>query len=136
MILVDTSVWVEHLRRSDAELRAQLQAGQVLGHPFVAGELATGNLADRAALLRDLDQLPQAVVATAGEVRRTIEVHRLHGLGLGYVDAALIASTLLTPDARLSTRDRRLAQVAKRLGRAEPAAIAPTTPAVQIGQRE
>jgi hypothetical protein len=67
--------------------------------------------------LRDLDRLPQAVVATPQEVRRLIETEPLHGLGLGYGDAGLLASALLTPDARLWTRDRRLAEAATRLGR-------------------
>jgi predicted nucleic acid-binding protein len=118
MILVDTSVWVEHLRRGDADLQARLEAGDVLGHPFVVGELALGNLADRAPLLRDLDRLPQAVVASPVEVRLVIEAEPLHGLGLGYVDACLLASTMLTPDARLWTQDRRLAAAATRMGRA------------------
>jgi predicted nucleic acid-binding protein len=117
MILVDTSVWIEHLRGGDPDLQARLQAGEVLGHPFVVGELALGGLANRAALLRDLDRLPQAVLATPEEVRIVIETEPLHGLGLGYVDACLLASTLLTPDGRLWTRDRRLAEAATRLGR-------------------
>ena len=116
MILVDTSVWVDHLRRGDPALQARLEAGEVLGHPFVAGELALGNLADRETLLRDLDRLPQALVATTAEVRALVAGERLCGRGLGYIDATLLASARLTPDARLWTRDRRLADAAARLG--------------------
>jgi len=116
VILVDTSVWVDHLRRGDPALQARLEAGEVLGHPFVTGELALGNLADREALLREFDRLPQALVAAPAEVRALIAAERLQGLGLGYIDAALLAAARLTPDARLWTRDRRLAAAAARLG--------------------
>ena len=115
MILADTSLWIDHLRGGDAEFAAWLEGGEVLMHPFVLGELAVGNLNRREALLRDLGRLPQAVVARADEVLSLISREKLHGLGLGYVDAALLASALLTPDARLRTRDRRLQSVADRL---------------------
>lgn len=115
MILVDTSVWIEHLRRGVPEFARSLDAGEVLGHPIVIGELASGNLADRATCLADLQNLPRAVVATDAEALALIEREALHGLGIGYADVCLLASARLTPDARLWTRDRRLADVAARL---------------------
>lgn len=116
MVLVDTSVWVAHLRVGEPNLAALLNAGQVLSHPFVIGELAMGNLRDRASLLADLGRLPRAEVATDDEVRALIESEALHGLGIGYVDAHLLASTRLTRDARVWTQDRRLAEIAIRMG--------------------
>lgn len=116
MILVDTSVWVDHLRRGDGELAGLLNGGEVLGHPWVTGELAMGRMTGRAEVLWMLSQLPQAVVATPAEVLALVESRELMGLGCGFVDAQLIASTMLTPDAALWTRDRRLAEVAAGLG--------------------
>lgn len=116
MILVDTSVWIDHFRGGSAQLEAVLEETRVLGHPWVTGELSLGNLADRRTVLDLLTHLPQATVATAQEVFVVVERHRLYGTGLGYVDAALLASTLLTPDTNLWTRDRRLREVAQRLG--------------------
>lgn len=116
MILADTSLWIDHLRDGDPALAALLEEGAVLGHPWVIGELALGNLASRHDILRLLHGLPQATVATADEVLRLIEDEALHGQGIGYVDAQLLAATRLTPDARLWTRDKRLAAVAARLG--------------------
>jgi hypothetical protein len=116
MILVDTSVWVEHFRRGEPVLARRLQAGEVLSHPLVIGEVAMGNLQDRATLLRSLSALPPAVVATDDEVLAFIEREELHGLGIGYVDAHLLAATRLSPDARLWTRDRRLGDLAARMG--------------------
>jgi predicted nucleic acid-binding protein len=115
VILADTSIWIEHLRRGEPRLAAALDAGQVLAHPLVIGELAMGNLAQRALVLGALAALPQAVVAQHDEVMAFIEHEALHGLGVGFVDAHLLASTRLTPDARLYTRDRRLEAAAQAL---------------------
>lgn len=115
MILVDTSVWVAHLRASEARLVDLLGRGQVLIHPFVIGELALGNLHDRRVVLDTLGQMPTAVSAQDQEVLSLIERRRLHGLGVGYVDAHLLASTMLTAGAKLWTLDRRLAAVATEL---------------------
>lgn len=120
MILVDTSVWIDHLRVGDPELGRLLDRGLVLGHVFVRGELACGNLRRRAEVLVLLADLPQAVVAEDGEVLALIERQRLMGRGIGYVDAHLLAATLLTPGARLWTRDVRLAAVAGQLGVGPP----------------
>lgn len=112
MILVDTSVWIEHLRRGLAGLMAALDQGNVLTHPFVIGELACGNLKNRDELLRLLGDLPRAPVATDTEVLAFIERRALMGRGIGYIDAHLLASVTLDRSARLWTRDKRLAAVA------------------------
>lgn len=116
MILVDTSVWVDHLRRGDRKLADLLEAGRALGHPFVVGELALGNLQGRSVILEALQALPQAARASDEETLVLIEKERLSGLGIGYVDACLLAATRLTPGAALWTRDGRLAAAAERLG--------------------
>ncbi len=116
MILVDTSVWIEHLRSGLPRLVHSLDAAAVLVHPWVIGELALGNLTNRIEILGLLRRLPQPAVAEADEVLFMIEHESLTGSGIGYVDAQLLASTRLTPGARLWTRDRRLAAAADRLG--------------------
>lgn len=112
MILVDTSVWVDHLRAGDAELVAVLARSMVLTHPFVIGELACGNLRNRTEVLRLLQDLPQVPVADDAEVLLFIERHRLMGRGIGYVDTHLLAATAFAAPAQLWTRDQRLASVA------------------------
>jgi predicted nucleic acid-binding protein len=116
VILVDTSVWVEHLRSGSAILTQLLGDGEVLGHPFVIGELALGNLRQRNAFLSDLRDLPQATVAEDQEVLRLIDREALFGRGIGYVDAHLLAAVRLTVGSKLWTRDRRLQAVAAQLG--------------------
>jgi predicted nucleic acid-binding protein len=116
VILVDTSVWIDHLRIGAPQLTALLREVQVLAHPWVIGELALGQLSRRSEILGLLSNLPQAKVAIEAEVMNLVETHRLFGLGIGYVDAHLLAATLLTADARLWTRDKRLAAAAVDLG--------------------
>ncbi len=116
MILVDTSVWIDHLRVSNSKLVQWLGEGAVLTHPFVIGELALGNLRNRAVILDALRQLPRAVAASNDEVLTFIEAQRLYGLGVGHVDVHLLASVRLSGGVRLWTRDRRLATVAEGLG--------------------
>jgi predicted nucleic acid-binding protein len=116
VILVDTSVWVDHLQAGDETLKSLLEDGHVLGHPFVIGEIALGNLRQRDLILDTLRELPQAAVASDGEVLRFIDRQALFGRGIGYVDAHLLAAVRLTADARLWTRDRRLQAVAIQLG--------------------
>jgi predicted nucleic acid-binding protein len=118
LILVDTSVWVDHLRRDDARLRNLLDNARVLAHPFVIGEIACGSLSDRALVLELLRDLPMALVAEADEVLAFIDRHGIHGKGMGYVDVHLLASVTLTPGASLWTRDKRLHAIATGLGRA------------------
>ena len=116
MILVDTSVWVDHLRSANAGLAELLGDGAVLGHPFVLGELALGNLRQRDAFLNDLRALPQAVVASDEEALRFIDGEALFGRDVGYIDAHLLAAVRLTAGSRLWTHDRRLRAIAARLG--------------------
>ena len=115
MILVDTSVWVDHLRAGDAPLAELLRDGQVLTHPFVIGEIALGMLGQREIVLGSLRVLPRAAVASDAEVLGFIGRRNLHGRGIGYIDAHLLASVLLTGGAVLWTRDKRLAAVAAEL---------------------
>ena len=115
MILVDTSIWVDHLRSGVPRLTAALQAGEVFIHPWVIGELACGNLRDRRSLLQLLQSLPAARVATSTEVLVLIEQHQLMGRGIGFIDAALLASARLS-HCRLWSHDRRLAELAAALG--------------------
>lgn len=117
MVLVDTSVWVNHFRASDAALSALLNQGQVCLHPFVLGELALGNLRQTDAAFDALKGLPQMDAALDDEVMALIARQNLAGRGIGYVDAHLITSVFLTPGSRLWTQDQRLHQVAKSLGR-------------------
>lgn len=115
MILVDTSVWVDHLRAGDAALGALLNRSQVLMHPFVLGELACGNLRNRDEVLRLLKDLPQAPVASDEEVLFFVERNALMGRGIGYVDAHLLAAVTLGGSMYVWTRDKRLRSVAEAL---------------------
>lgn len=117
MILVDTSVWVHHLRFGDAQLAALLDANSVVMHSYIVGEIACGGLSKRAPTLELLQQLPMAPVAEPDEVLRYIEDHELHGKGIGYVDVHLLASAAIG-GTKLWTRDRRLHAMAVRLGQA------------------
>ncbi len=116
MILVDTSIWVDHLRGGDAFLVRLLDRGQVLSHPFVVGELALGNLRQRQIVLAAFAGLPCADAATDVEVLRFIDACNLSGRGIGYIDVHLLAAVRLTAGAELWTRDHRLQRVAKELG--------------------
>lgn len=120
MILVDTSVWIDHLRRRNSRLVDALGAGDVACHPFVVGELACGSLRSRTEILRLLHELPQASVATDSEVLAMIETRRLMGRGLGLIDVHLLASAMLD-GAALFTLDKRLAQAALAVGVPGPA---------------
>lgn len=114
-VLVDTSVWIDHLRGRHATLAARLEAGEVLTHPFVIGELACGHLTRRGEILGLLTALPAAPLATHDEALRLVDEQRLAGLGLGWIDVHLLAAALLAP-ARLWTNDQALAAAATRLG--------------------
>jgi predicted nucleic acid-binding protein len=115
MVLVDTSVWVKHLRYGDIVLRSLLEDGDATCHPFIVGELACGNLKNRAEILSLLRALPMATVAEHDEVMRFIEDHRLMGKGLGFIDLHLLASAVLS-EIQLWTMDKRLHQVSLKLG--------------------
>ena len=117
MTLVDTSVWVDHLRRGNDRLASLLDDTSVLCHPFVIGELACGNFAQRDRILTLLGALPEAPVAEHAEVLELVRSRRLHGQGLGLIDMHLMASALLA-GCPLWTLDRRLDATAQRLGAA------------------
>ena len=114
MILADTSIWVDHLRRADARLQRLLERGDICMHPMVIGEIACGNLKNRR-LLEDLALLPAATMATHGEVLSYLERHQLMGRGVGLIDVHLLASAALS-NVSLWTRDKRFSAVANELG--------------------
>ena len=111
MTLVDTSVWIDHLRRGDERLMRLLDRGEVAMHPFVVGELLLGNV-KITRMIADLNALPKTSVASDGEVLEFIAERKLPGSGIGYVDAHLLAATALTPETMIWTRDKRLLAVA------------------------
>jgi len=116
MFLVDTSIWIDHFRLADSDLTARLVRNEVLIHPFIIGEIALGSVASRTGVLRLLGNLPAAVKASDTEVMTFIERHKLANTELGYVDAALLASTALTAGATLWARDKYLRAAAVRCG--------------------
>jgi len=115
MILVDTSVWIDHLRHGDRMLARELEEGNVVVHPFVIGEVACGLLSTRDETLSLMQELPAAPVADHREALSFIERHALAGRGLGYIDVHLLASVALGDRITLWTRDRRLRDAATRL---------------------
>jgi predicted nucleic acid-binding protein len=115
MILVDTSIWVDHFRRSDLRLARLLDDGDVVMHPFVIGELALGYVPRITETLNELRRLPMVTVGDAEEVLRFIARRKLSGSGVGYVDAHLLAATALAQETFLWTRDKRLHAVAQSL---------------------
>ena len=116
MILVDTSVWIDHFRAGNQTLIEFLNSGAVLVHPFVIGELALGSLKQRALILDAVANLPHASVAADSEVLRFIDSFALFGRGIGYLDSHLLAAVRLTAGAELWTHDKRLKEVAEQLG--------------------
>ena len=115
MILVDTSVWIDHLHKPVEALRDELEDANVLIHPFIIGELACGEIRQREEFLRLLSTLPSSIVATDAEALHVIEHHRLMGKGIGFTDVHILASVALTDGARLWTRDTRLRAIAIQL---------------------
>jgi len=116
MILVDTSVWIDHVRAGEPQLAALLTRNEVLCHPYVIGEIALGGVARRAEVLRLLGALPAAIVATHDELMAFIDARQLANSGLGLIDAGLLAATLLTTGAELWARDKNLCAAAARCG--------------------
>lgn len=116
MILADTSIWVDHFRFGDDELKLQLINRRIVMHPFIVGELALGSLPRRAETLAFLEQLPGVRVARLDEVLQMVEARSLYSRGIGLIDAQLIASVLINPSTQLWTRDKRLRSVAETLG--------------------
>ncbi|SDJ10837.1 MULTISPECIES: type II toxin-antitoxin system VapC family toxin [Bradyrhizobium] len=115
MILADTSIWIDHFRRSDLQLAQLLERGDVAMHPFVIGELLLGRVPRIAEMIGDLNTLPKATVASPEEVLSFIVARRLPGAGIGYVDAHLLAAAALTPETLVWTRDKRLLAAAQSL---------------------
>jgi len=116
LTLADTSIWVDHLRSGNTEMRELLNQGRIVIHPFIIAELALGSLRDRAQTLQLLDLLPQVRVATLDEVRVMIESRRLYNRGIGLIDAQLIAAVFINPSTLLWTRDKPLRKLAEALG--------------------
>jgi predicted nucleic acid-binding protein len=115
MVLVDTSIWIDHFRRGDLKLAQFLDRGDVVMHPFVIGELALGHVPKIAEMIDDLQTIQKAIVANADEVLKFIADRRLSGSGIGYIDAHLLAAAALVPETLVWTRDRRLHAVAQSL---------------------
>jgi predicted nucleic acid-binding protein len=116
LIVADTSIWIDHLRSGNPEMRRLLSHGQIVIHPFIIAELALGSLKERIKTLALLDLLPRVRVAQLSELRVMIEARRLYSLGIGLTDAHLIASVLIDSPTLLWTGDRRLRKVAETLG--------------------
>jgi predicted nucleic acid-binding protein len=116
MILVDTSVWVDHFKVAEPMFAQFSPEEQLLIHPFVLGEIALGSFAQRPKILQWLGKLTPAIQASHLETLRLIETQRLYGIGIGFIDAHLLASVQLTPGARLWTRDKRLMAAAAGVG--------------------
>ncbi|WP_308916144.1 type II toxin-antitoxin system VapC family toxin [Jannaschia sp. LMIT008] len=115
MILVDTSVWIDHIRSPVPLLTDRLAANRIACHPFVVTELALGSIANRTAVLRELSKLVRTRFVSVTEVQEFIERHPLHNRGIGTVDATLLLSCVVTEGARLWTRDKRLHALALEL---------------------
>jgi predicted nucleic acid-binding protein len=116
LILADMSIWIDYLRFGNKEMRKRLNQGDIVIHPFIVAELALGSLRERTATLALLDSLPQVRVAQLSEVRLTIEARRLYSLGIGLIDAHLIAAVFINSPALLWTRYKRLRRVGEGLG--------------------
>jgi predicted nucleic acid-binding protein len=116
VILVDTSVWIDHLRSPDVKLQELLQNDEVVTHPFVRLELALGSIATREKVLADLALLPQAPIAATDELFRLVELRRLSRRGIGITDLQLLCCALFDKSISIWTRDRRLGYIAGKLG--------------------
>lgn len=116
MILVDTSVWIDHLRKSEAKLKELLENDEVVTHPFVRLELALGSIASREKVLADLALLPQVPVAQVDELFSLVEIQKLYRRGIGVTDLHLVASALIDKSISIWTRDQRLGDIADELG--------------------
>jgi len=114
MVLVDTSIWVSHLRTGNTHLKSLLQNGEVVCHPFIIGELACGNITNRNEIIALLQELPTVKTAHHDEILRFIEAHHLMGIGLGLIDVHLVASSLLSK-VPLWTADKHLGSASARL---------------------
>ncbi|MCV9998104.1 VapC toxin family PIN domain ribonuclease [Pararhizobium sp. YC-54] len=123
MVLIDTSIWIDHLRLNEPEVTDLLLQRRLLMHPYIIGEIALGTLRNRSAILGMLAELPTSRLASPAEVLRLVDQNKLFGLGIGYVDAHILASLRLTARSQLWTRDKRLHAAAMKLGLARPSAM-------------
>ncbi|MGY4431269.1 putative nucleic acid-binding protein [Bradyrhizobium sp. F1.13.1] len=114
-VLADTSIWIDHFRRTDGRLAGLLDHGDIVIHPFVIGELLLGRVSKASDMLDELNLLPKATIASNSEVLEFIVKRKLSGVGIGCVDAHLLASTMLTVEATIWTRDKRLLAAARSL---------------------
>ena len=130
MILVDTSVWIDHLRKPEVKLQELLQNDEVVTHPFVRLELALGSIANREKVLSDLVLLPQVPVAEVDELFSLLELRKLYRRGIGVTDLHLIASALFDKTISIWTRDRRLGEIAEQFGLQVP--LFPNRPPKQL----
>jgi len=112
MYLVDTSVWIDHLRTANPKLIKALDLGIVASHPYIIGELALGSLKNRSSIIRSLQTLPSATIARDKDVHTLIEERKIYGRGIGYIDCHLLASILIEGTLTLWTHDKRLDQIA------------------------
>jgi predicted nucleic acid-binding protein len=120
VILADTSIWIDHFRVGDPLLKARLNQGEIVIHPFVVGEIALGSFRQRATILATLSSLPAVIRATDEEVLTFIDNASLNGEGIGFVDAHLLASARLQAGVGIWTRDKRLRRLAERLSISDP----------------
>jgi predicted nucleic acid-binding protein len=116
VILADTSIWVDYLRRGNPDMENRLLQGQIVIHPFIVAEIALGSLRNRRIRLDELEALLEVRVAQLTEVRHMVETRALYAKGIGLTDAHLLASCLMTPGTQLWTLDGALEKVAKALG--------------------
>ena len=116
MILADTSVWIDHIRKPEVKLQELLQIDEVVTHPFVRLELALGSIANREQVLSDLALLPHVPVAETDELFSLLELRKLYRRGIGVTDLHLVASALFDKSLSIWTRDRRLGEIAEELG--------------------
>jgi predicted nucleic acid-binding protein len=116
VILADTSVWIDFLRKATPEMQKLLADGQILMHPFIVAEISLGSMRNRKRVLDELESLLEVGVAQLAEVRQMIEVHALYSIGIGLTDAHLLASCMLTSGTTLWTRDAAMKRAAKVLG--------------------
>jgi predicted nucleic acid-binding protein len=116
VILADTSVWIDHFRSENIQMKEHLRSKRIVMHPYIVGELALGSVADRADVLQALDELPQLIVAEPSELRELIERGRLYSRGIGWVDTQLLACLLIDRTIQFWTTDKRLSRVASEIG--------------------
>ena len=115
MILSDTSIWIDHMRRADIRLVNLLKRASVLVHPFVVGEISLGSIKEFDAVMEALLTLPKAPVANDEQVRFMIKQHDIMSMGIGYVDAHLLEATMLSEGSRFWTRDKRLKRAVEKM---------------------